>query len=99
MAGFGGVERHPTLADKAAAFGFFLATNHGFEDGNKRIGHAAMETFLVLNGHEIDAPVDEQEDVFWRLAAKTLPHDEFFTWVRAHIKPLAPGGGGTTDGA
>ncbi|MCZ2343800.1 MAG: Fic family protein, partial [Bacteroidales bacterium] len=28
-----------------------LACNHAFEDGNKRIGHAAMELFLVLNGY------------------------------------------------
>ena len=29
--------------------------NHAFIDGNKRIGHAATETFLILNGSEIDA--------------------------------------------
>jgi len=34
--------------------------NHPFADGNKRVGHAAMETFLILNGYEIEAPVDEQ---------------------------------------
>jgi prophage maintenance system killer protein len=32
-----------------------------FVDGNKHTGHAAMEVFLVLNGFEIRAPVDEQE--------------------------------------
>mgnify|MGYP002779223115 CR=1 FL=1 len=89
---FGGVDLYPTLADKAAALGFSLACNHGFEDGNKRIGHAAMEVFLVLNGHEVDAPVDEQNDVFWRLAAKTLTRDEFTAWVRAGVRPLASGG-------
>jgi hypothetical protein len=29
-------------------------------DGNKRTGHAAMETCLVLNGYELNATVDEQ---------------------------------------
>lgn len=43
--------------------------NHPFVDGNKRIGHAAMEVFLRLNGLEIDAEVDEQEQLILRLAA------------------------------
>ena len=29
--------------------------NHPFVDGNKRVGHAALETLLVLNGFELDA--------------------------------------------
>lgn len=92
---FDGQDLYPTLADKAAALGFSLACNHGFEDGNKRIGHAAMEVFLVLNGHEIAAPVDEQETTFWRLADKNLTRDEFIAWVHAHVRPLpAPGGEG-----
>lgn len=41
--------------------GFALVANHAFVEGNKRVGHAAMEVFLVLNDHEIDASVDEQE--------------------------------------
>lgn len=47
---FDGADLHPTLADKAAALGFALVANHPFVDGNKRVGHAAMEVFLVLNG-------------------------------------------------
>ncbi len=85
---FGGVELYPTLAAKAAALGASLACNHGFEDGNKRIGHAAMETFLVLNGHELSAGVDEQNDVFWRLAGKQMTRDEFFEWVRRTVVPI-----------
>ncbi|MFO0851016.1 MAG: type II toxin-antitoxin system death-on-curing family toxin [Gemmataceae bacterium] len=85
---FGGQELYPTLADKAAALGYSLARNHAFEDGNKRIAHAALETFLVWNGHELDAAVDEQEDVFLRLAAGAISRDEFTDWVRRSMKPL-----------
>jgi death-on-curing protein len=46
---FDGVDFYPTAVDKASALGFSLIQNHPFTDGNKRIGHAAMETFLVLN--------------------------------------------------
>ena len=57
---FGGVELYPTIVEKASALGFSLIKNHPFVDGNKRTGHAAMETYLILNGFEIDASVDEQ---------------------------------------
>ena len=40
----------PDFADLAAAYGAGLVRNHPFVDGNKRIGHAAMEVFLLLNG-------------------------------------------------
>lgn len=66
---FGGQDLYPTLAEKAAALGFSLIANHAFVDGNKRIGHKAMETFLVLDGHELDASVDEQEAIVLRVAA------------------------------
>ena len=59
--------------------------NHPFIDGNKRIGHAAMETLLVLNGFEIDAIVDEQERIILDLAAGELDRVEFTTWINNHI--------------
>ena len=53
---FGGEELYPTIGDKASALGFSLIKNHPFIDGNQRIGHAAVEIFLVLNGHESTRP-------------------------------------------
>lgn len=63
---YGGEDLYPTVVDKASSLGFSLIQNHPFIDGNKRIGHAAMETFLILNGFEIDAAIDEQEQVILR---------------------------------
>lgn len=60
---FGGVDLYPHLPSKAAALGFSLIQNHPFVDGNKRVGHAALETFLQLNGAELSASVDEAERV------------------------------------
>jgi death-on-curing protein len=87
---FGGHELHPTLAEKAAALGYSLAMNHAFIDGNKRIAHAALEMFLVLNGYQLDAGVDEQETTFLELAAGLLSREDFAGWVRAHVVPLTP---------
>jgi death-on-curing protein len=44
---------YPDVVSKAAALCFYLVMNHPFVDGNKRVGHAAMETLLILNGYEI----------------------------------------------
>lgn len=59
--------------------------NHPFVDANKRIGHAAMETFLVLNGYEIDSTVDEQERIILDLAAGNLTRKAFINWLKDHV--------------
>ena len=82
---FGGEDLYPTVAEKAAILSFALAKNHPFVDGNKRTAHAAMEVFLVLNGYEIEASVDEQERVFLSLAAGEVEREEFTDWVKAHL--------------
>ena len=82
---FDGKELYPTLIEKASTLGYFLIKNHPFVDGNKRVGHAAMETFLVLNGFEIDAPIDEQEKAILQVAAGSLEREAFTAWLRGHI--------------
>jgi death-on-curing protein len=82
---FGGVELYQSIADKAAALGFSLVMNHPFVDGNKRVGHAAMEIFLVLNGCELRATTDEQEQIVLQLAAGMLSREQFSQWVSSHL--------------
>ena len=86
-ASFGGDDLYPGVIEKAAAVGFSLVMGHPFVDGNKRTGHAAMEIFLVLNGYELNAAVDEQERVMLELAAGELSRDNFLRWVRMHTVP------------
>ena len=85
---FDGQDLYPTLEAKAAALCFSLVMNHAFSDGNKRIGHAAMETFLVLNGFELATSVEDGERVILQLAAGNLTREELLRWVTAHIQPL-----------
>ncbi len=82
---FDGEELNPSLAMKAAALGFFLSNNHAFIDGNKRTAHAAMESFLILNGYTIFADVAEQEAIFLRLATGEMTKDELGEWLEDHI--------------
>lgn len=82
---FGDEELYPSLADKAAALGYFLIQNHPFVDGNKRIGHAALETVLLLNGYELSASVDEQETIVVSVARGEFDREELTRWVEQHL--------------
>lgn len=84
---FGGEDLYPTVVEKAAALGFTLVQNHPFLDGNKRVGHAAMETFLVLNGLEIAAEADQQEQLMLALAAGDSDRSDLLKWLRNHVRP------------
>jgi death-on-curing protein len=83
---FGERELYHGLASKAAALGYSLISNHGFTDGNKRIGHAAMETFLLLNGWEIACGVDEQESVILQVASGASSREAFTQWLTSHLQ-------------
>ncbi|MDY0168079.1 MAG: type II toxin-antitoxin system death-on-curing family toxin [Thermoguttaceae bacterium] len=83
---FGGQELYPTIESKAAAICLSLVVNHPFVDGNKRVGHAVMETFLVLNGYELSAEVDDAERIMLRLAAGELTREDLLAWVTAHVQ-------------
>jgi len=81
---FGGEDLYPSVIEKAVAMGFSIIMNHPFVDGNKRTGHAAMEVFLILNGMEISASVDEQEKTVLAVASGSIERDTFVKWLRQH---------------
>ena len=85
---FDGVDLHASLHAKAAALGFSLASNHPFLDGNKRVAHAAMEVFLLLNGYEIVGSVDEQERLMLDLASGSVRREQLAEWLEAHLRPV-----------
>lgn len=82
---FEGADLYPTLADKAVALGYSLINNHPFVDGNKRIGHAAMEIFLILNGFEIEANIDEQERIILGVASGNVKREALKDWLDLHL--------------
>ena len=82
---------YPDIVTKSAALCFSLVMNHPFVDGNKRVGHAAMETFLILNGYEIISSVDEQERIMLELAAGKMSRSDFSEWLKNHISHITNG--------
>lgn len=85
---FEGDDLYPDLVTKAAALGFSLIQNHPFVDGNKRVCHAAMETYLILNGHELTASVDESEAFVLGLASGEIARKDLERWLRKHVKSV-----------
>jgi prophage maintenance system killer protein len=75
------------LVEKAAVLGVALGQGHPFVDGNKRVSHAAMATFLVLNGIDIDATVDEQERFMLDLASGRVTRSQLVDWLLQHVNP------------
>jgi len=63
-------------------------------DGNKRVGHAAMVSFLRLNGRRIEATVDETEQAILHVASGGLDRDGLQAWIEAHEVPASPSGRG-----
>jgi len=86
---FYGDELYPTIVEKASALGFSLIQNHPFIDGNKRAGHAVMESFLMFNGYEISASVDEQVDLVLGVASGKIDRNTFTEWLKSHIVALS----------
>ena len=70
----------------AAAYGYGIAKNHAFEDGNKRTAFVALYTFLGLNGYDLDAPEAEVVSVMTAVADGTLSEDGLGDWVRSRAQ-------------
>lgn len=77
----------PDVVDLAAAYGFGIARNHPFIDGNKRTAFVATELFLALNGFVLTA--DDANCILTMLAVAAGELDEaaFAQWLREHCQP------------
>lgn len=75
------------LADLAAAYLVGFAGKHGFVDGNKRIGTAAMLVFLALNGRPLHVPQPELYALVMAVANNRVKEREVAEWLRRRSLP------------
>ena len=73
------------LSELAAAYGFAIAKNHAFIDGNKRAAFQTMYVFLGLNGWRIRAAEDDVVATIERVAAGSVSEADLAEWLREHI--------------
>ncbi|MBL8502266.1 MAG: type II toxin-antitoxin system death-on-curing family toxin [Rhodocyclaceae bacterium] len=86
LAGYG----KPDFAELAAAYGFGIARNHPFVDGNKRAALLATGVFLSLNGFRLQATQAEVTLAIFALASGELDEAGFADWIRRHAAPRLP---------
>lgn len=80
-----GVTDLPTLA---AAYGYGIARNHPFVDGNKRTALVVMETFLGLHGYRFKSDNAEVAAMILELAAGAVTEEELAAWIASELEPL-----------
>lgn len=81
-ASFGGAYLHTDLAAMTAALMFALIGNHGFVDGNKRVGTLAALVFRAVNAIETFPAADDLENVAMSVARGEMSRDELTQWWR-----------------
>ena len=75
----------------AAAYGFGIARNHPFVDGNKRTALLAIDAFLTINGQQLVAAEADAYDTIMALADGSLDEKALAEWARANAKPIRSG--------
>lgn len=81
---FGGVEAYSGIVAKAAAVGCGLTQNHGFVDGNKRIGMATMLLILRRNGVLLAYTQEELVAIGLAVAQGKADIPQTTEWIEAH---------------
>ncbi|MDR6658929.1 type II toxin-antitoxin system death-on-curing family toxin [Tardiphaga sp. 1201_B9_N1_1] len=70
------------MAALAAAYGYGLAKNHAFVDGNKRIAFHAMMVFLRMNDISFAPDPGEATEIILALAAGEVSEQSLTRWIR-----------------
>lgn len=70
-----------TIAVLAAAYGFAMARNHPFVDGNKRAAFLSIGVFLAMNGYELRADQVEAITMIEELAAGRIDEAALAEWI------------------
>lgn len=85
---FAGEDLYQDLPSKAAALFHSLVLDHPFVDGNKRVGAAAAELMLDINGVVLLASDGEFEDVTLATARGEMSAEALAIWFRQRSRPL-----------
>lgn len=74
------------LSTCAATYAYHLTQAHAFVDGNKRVGAAVAEVFLVMNGASLTASNEEMIALFLRIAASEISREDVARWYADRVK-------------
>lgn len=90
-----GIDRYPSLFEKAAMLLYFLAKGHCFPDGNKRVAIMAAVVFLEINGYETTFDDDEGYKITIEVSSSSIPEPDRIAyikwlarWLRGNCQPV-----------
>ena len=84
---FDGEDLYPDPAAKVAALMHSLVVNHAFVDGNKRVGAAAAELVVEVNGYRLLSSDSDLETVTLAVARGELSAEALAIWFRQRLEP------------
>jgi len=82
QASFGGVSTFSDTVEVAAAYLYYLCSNHPFIDGNKRVALGACLVFLQINGYRTAPDSEDWENLTLAVAASLLSREEITATLR-----------------
>lgn len=81
---FEGKDFYPSIEKKIARQMFALITNHGFVDGNKRIGAFVLLVLLDMNSIKIKYTQEELIDLAMGTAEGSIDAEQIYQWIENH---------------
>jgi|SRR5690554_1383629 len=81
---FDGEDLNKTVLDKISALVYSLIKNHGFRDGNKRVGTIAMGVLCELNNIKLEFSQKELIDFGLDIASGNMTKDDIKNWIINH---------------
>lgn len=72
--------------EKISVIAHSLICNHGFVDGNKRIGVAVMVIMLKLNNIKVSYTQQELIDLGLKTAEGFMKKNDILNWIKEHTK-------------
>lgn len=76
----------PDAASLAAAYAYGLVSNHGFVDGNKRVGWVTARLFLLANGWKLAFDPFDAIRIMEAASAGQSSEEEVANWFRSRLQ-------------
>ena len=82
---YDGMDLYSSNFEKIAVIVYSLINNHGFVDGNKRIGISVMIILLKLNNINISYTQQELIELGLKIAEGTFKEKDILNWIKERI--------------
>ncbi|HBP63284.1 MAG TPA: type II toxin-antitoxin system death-on-curing family toxin [Desulfosporosinus sp.] len=83
---YDGKDLYPSIFEKISVIAHSLISNHGFVDGNKRIGVATMVIMLKMNNVKVCYTQKELIDLGLGTAEGFMREKDILNWIKEHIE-------------